>query len=184
LSLIVVTISVQITEVVGRQVLAGRMPGQTDYPKVEQAAKAASSQDGRVLLDLGGIEVLSSSYFDAALWPLWSLTPELYPGLVRVPQAAVDDIELILRANQAALWSFKTEGDRSPRLFGAIDPALKLTLDRVAERGELTAGDLVEAKGSIGATAWSNRLASLHQLRLVRRRKDGRRLIYMLAWKE
>ncbi len=173
-----------IAEVVGRTVLAGRVPGQTDYPQIEQAARAAASQDGRVLLDLSGIGVLSSSYFDAALWPLWSLTPELYPGLAKVPLAAVDDIELVLRANQAAVWSFKTEGDRSPRLLGAIDPALKLTLDRVAERGELTAGDLVEAKGSIGATAWSNRLASLHQLRLVRRRKDGRRLIYVLAWKE
>jgi hypothetical protein len=184
LSLTVVTISVLITEVVGRQVLAGRVAGQTDYPQLEQAARAAASPDGRVLLDLAGIEVLSSSYFDAALWPLWSLTPELYPGLVRVPQAAVDDMELVLRANQAAVWSFKTEADRRPRLLGVIDPALRLTLDRVAEHGELTAGDLVEAKGSIGATAWSNRLASLHQLRLVRRRKDGRRLIYLLAWKE
>ena len=176
--------SVPIAEVVGRKVLAGRVPGQTDYPKIEQAARVAASQDGRVLLDLSGIGVLSSSYFDAALWPLWSLTPELYPGLAKVPQAAVDDIELVLRANQAAVWSFKGEGDRSPRLLGAIDPTLKGTLDRVAEHGELTAGDLVEAKGSIGATAWSNRLASLHQLRLVRRRKDGRRLIYLLAWKE
>jgi hypothetical protein len=176
--------TILIAKVAGRQTLAGRMPGKTDYPKIEQAARAAASEHGRVLLDLSGVEVLSSSYFDAALWPLWAVIPELYPSLVKVPQAAVDDIEIVLRPSGAAVWLFKSEGDRTPGLLGAIDLALKVTLDRVTKLGELTAADLVDVDRKIGLTAWSNRLAALHQLRLVRRRKDGRRLIYLPAWKE
>ncbi len=175
---------VTVAQVVRRGILAGRAAGQADYPKIEKAAKAAAEDDGRIMLDLTGVEVLSSSYFDAAIWPLWSLVPELYPALVKVPQTAIDDIEIILRANSAAVWSFKKDGDRSPHLLGAMDSTLKTTLGRVIDVGELTAGDLVDVDRSIGMTAWSNRLAALHQLRLVRRRKDGRRLIYVPAWKE
>jgi len=175
---------ISIAKVARRQTLAGRMPGKTDYPRIEQAARAAASGHGQVLLDLAEIEVLSSSYFDAGLWPLWRELPELYPSLVRVPRAALDDIEMVLHPSGAAIWLFKNEADQSPGLLGAIDPALKVTLDRVTKLGELTAADLVDVDRKIGLTAWSNRLAALHQLRLVRRRKDGRRLVYMPAWKE
>jgi hypothetical protein len=175
---------VAVAQVVGRDVLAGRAAGQADYPKVERAVRDVASEEGLVLLDLTGIGVLSSSYFDAALWPLWSVVPEVYPTLANIPQLARDDIEIILRANNAAVWCLKKDGDRSPSLLGAVDPALKTTLGRVLERGELTAGDLADVDRTIGMTAWSNRLAALHQLRLVRRRKDGRRLIYVPAWKE
>jgi hypothetical protein len=123
---------------------------------------------------------LSSSYFDAAIWPLWT-SGELFPVLARVPRAAVDDIEILLKANGGAVWSL---GKGTPSCLGVLDPSLATTLGRVIEKGELAAGDLLDVDPSIGATAWSNRLAALHQLRLVRRRKDGRRLIYVAAWKE
>jgi hypothetical protein len=178
------TTTVTVAQVLRREVLAGRAAGQADYPKIERTVRAAATADGRVMLDFTGVGVLSSSYFDAGLWPLWSVLPELYPTLSKVPQTAVDDIEIVLRANNAAAWCFRKDADRSPQLLGTIDSALKTTLGRVVEVGELTAGDLIDVDRSIGMTAWSNRLAALHELRLVRRRKDGRRLIYLASWKE
>ncbi len=174
---------VLVTQVVRRDVLAGRLAGQADHPKVQRAVATGATEDGRVTLDFTGVGVLSSSYFDAAFWPLWSALPEVYPTLARVPQAALDDIEIVLRANSSGVWCFKKNADR-PDLLGAVDPALKGTLGRVVELGELTAADLIDTDRSIGVTAWSNRLAALHQMRLVRRRKDGRRVVYMPAWKE
>jgi hypothetical protein len=166
------------------EVLAGRGQAYADYPKIEKAIRSSVREDGRILVDLSGIQIVSSSYFDAALWPLWSATPELYPALTKVAAVAMDDIELVLRAHAAAVWSFSSERDRHPKMLGTLDPVLKVTLGRVVEAGEVSAADLVSADASIGATGWSNRLAALHDLRLVRRRKAGRSLIYMPAWKD
>ncbi|MEO5927659.1 MAG: hypothetical protein ABIO72_03070 [Patescibacteria group bacterium] len=60
----------------------------------------------------------------------------------------------------------------------------ELVLERVVELGTATAADLSSNAQQIGLTAWSNRLAALFDLRLVRKRKDGRRLHYAPAWKE
>jgi hypothetical protein len=173
---------IEVAKVVNRGVLAGRASGQADQPKLAAAATAAAI-DGRVRLDFTGVEVLSSSYFDAAIWPLWTATAELYPALAKVPPSAIDDIEIVLKANGAALWWF-ADDSRPPAPLGPLDAQLRTTLDHVMAKGEATAGDLLEVDRSIGATAWSNRLAALHQIRLLKRRKDGRRLLYSPAWKE
>ncbi|MBA2540165.1 MAG: helix-turn-helix transcriptional regulator [Deltaproteobacteria bacterium] len=154
------------------------MAGINDRPKIEKAARAVAV-DGGVVVDCSGVEVMSSSYFDAAVWPLWSAS-ELFPILSKVPPAALDDIELVLKANSGAVWHL-AKGE--PRLLGQLDPSLVKTLDEVAKRGEVSAGDLAEVDRAIGPTAWSNRLAALYQLRLVRRKKDGRRLNYIVSWR-
>ncbi|MCC7536890.1 MAG: helix-turn-helix transcriptional regulator [Deltaproteobacteria bacterium] len=168
-----------VTRLLGRTVLAGRAAGQADKHKLETAALAAVI-DGRVAFDLGGVEALSSSYFDAAIWPLWK-SHEVFPSLSNVPPVAVDDIKIVLAASGGAVWC---TGPGKPQLLGELDPSLATTLDRIVRVGELSASDLLELDRRIGATAWSNRLASLYELRLVRRRKDGRRLLYRPAWKE
>jgi len=85
-------------------VLSGRLHGAADQPKLQAAVSAVKS--GVVLLDLGGTEFLSSSYFDAAIWPLWATVgEETYPMLGNVPDAAADDIEIVLKEQSAAIWS-------------------------------------------------------------------------------
>jgi hypothetical protein len=173
-----VAASFNLAETVKRNVLAGRMQGATDKGKIEKVARAAAV-DGRIAIDCSGIEVMSSSYFDAAVWPLWSL-PDLFPVLTKVPATVIDDIEIVLKANGGAVWCFiKTE----PRIVGTLDPTLDRTVQEIVKRGEVSAGDLLDLDRAIGPTAWSNRLASLYTLRLVRRKKDGRRLNYVAAWK-
>ncbi len=167
-----------LAETVKRDVLAGRMQGTSDKAKIEKAARAAAV-DGRVAIDCSGIEVMTSSYFDAAVWPLWSIA-DFFPMLVKVPTTVIDDIEIVLKANSGAAWHV-TKGE--PRIIGALDPTLDRTVQEVVKRGEVAAGDLLDVDRAIGPTAWSNRLASLYNLRLVRRKKDGRRLNYVAAWK-
>ena len=170
--------SFNLADTVKRTLLAGRMQGNADKGKIEKAARA-SAVDGRVAIDCSGIEVMTSSYFDAAVWPLWSIA-DFFPMLVKVPTAVIDDIEIVLKANSGAAWCV-TKGDA--RIIGALDPTLDRTVQEVVKRGEVAAGDLLDLDRAIGPTAWSNRLALLYSLRLVRRKKDGRRLNYIAAWK-
>src|ERR1700733_183361 len=172
------TATFNLAETVKRSVLAGRATGAADKLKIEKAARSAMN-DGRVLVDCSGIEVMSSSYFDAAVWPLWTI-PEMFPVLTKVPPTVVDDIEIVLKANGGAVWSF-TKGE--PRIIGPLDQFLTRTVNEIVRRGEVSASDLIDVDRAIGATAWSNRLATLYHLRLVRRKKDGRRLNYVPAWK-
>lgn len=173
--------SISIAEVVDRQVLAGRAQGLRDFPRIEAAVGDATEHDDRVVLSFIGMEVITSSYFQAAVWPLWSRQPEVFPTLADLSRATLDDIELVLRAHSAAIW---VKQDREPTLHGVLDPQLMATLEGVLRIPSASASDLLEVDRSIGATAWSNRLAALHQLRLVRRRKNGRRLVYAAPWKE
>lgn len=167
-----------LAEAVRRTVLAGRVAGTGDKSKIEKAARNAAV-DGRVAIDCSGIEVMSSSYFDAAVWPLWSLA-DFFPLLTKVPAHVIDDVEIVLKANGGAVWCF-TKGE--PRIVGALDPTLERTVQEIVKRGEVSAGDLADLDRAIGATAWSNRLAALYNLRLVRRSKDGRRLNYVATWR-
>jgi len=167
-----------LAETVKRTVLAGRIAGAGDKSKIEKAARAAASE-GRVAIDCSGIEVMSSSYFDAAVWPLWSLA-DFFPIMTKVSAHVIDDIEIVLKANGGAAWCL-TKGE--PRIVGALDSTLERTVQEVVRRGEVSAGDLADLDRAIGATAWSNRLAALYNLRLVRRSKDGRRLNYVATWR-
>lgn len=177
-----------LARLVDRRVLAGRASGHADRPKIAGAAERLSPT-GLILIDLAGVEVLSSSYFDAALWPLWTVTPpDTFPILLNVSTDAADDIKLVLKGVGAAVWIATTNpteaSPNDPVLLGELDPSLSLTLGTVMARKETTAADLLSVDASIGATAWSNRLAALYQLRLARRRKEGRRLVYVTSWKE
>ncbi|MDI3290720.1 hypothetical protein QHF83_45830 [Polyangium sp. 15x6] len=175
-----------VVQVVGRTILAGRLAGQGDCPLLVAAARQVPGGSPFVL-DLAGVEVISASYFSAALWPLWSLNePEVYPVLANIPADGVDDILLVLKDQNAAVWRERSALPRghAPELLGTLDPPLKTTLQFVLEKGEATAADLFESDRTIGVTAWSNRLAALYQIRILRRRKDGRRLIYAPSWKE
>lgn len=179
--------AVCVPKTVHRPILSGRLAGDADRPKLDAAVQRAMT-NGLVLIDLEGTEFLSSSYFDAAIWPLWAVTNEdFYPVLANVPAAAADDIAIVLQAHSAAIWSV-TPRKKAPfsgaRLLGTLDPPLEKIIALVQATGETTAADLASDRANepIGATAWSNRLALLHKLRLLRRRKDGRRLIYGLPW--
>jgi hypothetical protein len=171
-----------LTKVVGRNLLAGRAQGEVDAPRIQRATRDIALQ-GRVLLDLTGIELVSASYFDVALWPLWSPRAELFPMLAKVKADALDEIGFVLKAHAAAIWHLPEDAD-SPVLIGSLDAPLKKALDFVTQRSGSTAAELAETDTSVVATAMNNRLASLFEMRLVTRRKEGRRLVYLPVWEE
>jgi len=177
---------VSVSATVERQILSGRRAGESDWPKLESAVLRRADR-GVVLIDLSGAEFLSSSYFDAGVWPLWNLANEdLYPVLANVPGPVADDIKIVLAAHSAAIWS-ATPLDLqafNAELLGSLAPSLGKIIQHLQKNSETTAPDLASNRElePIGPTAWSNRLALLHKQRLLRRRKDGRKLVYALPW--
>jgi DNA-binding transcriptional ArsR family regulator len=179
--MIVMNAVVIVSEVVGRSALAGRQRGEQDAPVLRQAAREVAV-DQRVVLDLQGVDFLSASYFDAALWPLWSKQLELFPILRHVPADMVDEVYFVLKEHSAGVWI--DAGKNEPSVIGPLDDTLKKTLMVVTSRSGTTAGELADLDSSASATGMSNRLAALYDMRLVRRRKEGRQLVYVAAWKE
>ena len=77
----------------------------------------------------------------------------------------------------------KTEGKPQWRIIGQLPDHLVETLSAVIDKEEVTVRDLVEALGLDSVTACNNRIARLHQLRLVRRKativpEGGRQYCY------
>lgn len=72
------------------------------------------------------------------------------------------------------------------RILGKLEAAPALTLDLIQPGEEITADDLFRraGEGQINVKAWNNRLAELHRLRLLRRRKDGKSFKYRTIAKE
>jgi hypothetical protein len=180
---------VPLRSVVNRPILAGAPAGKCDFPHIERFILGAVPLSGAlVVLDFEGITVLSSSYFTAAFWPLWSQTfgIEIYPVLANLGPAIEEDARLSLLVLKTAAWVTSwSAGERSQySKLGQLDSTLEKALEAVQDARSATAADLLKYDSSIGMTAWSNRLSALFQQRLVRREKDGRRLIYSPSWVE
>lgn len=173
---------VDVANVIGRRVLAGRTNGEIDRLRLDELVRRTRSGDV-VVLDVGDVESMSSSYFSAALWPIWHREPEVFPILANISQDWAEDVQLVLRDRDFAAWHARWDsGLHAPTIIGELDSSLHATINHLIQKGEATAGDLLGLENGIGVTAWSNRLATLYQQRLVRRRKDGRRLIYAASW--
>ncbi len=71
--------------------------------------------------------------------------------------------------------------ERVAALMGALSSPTRIrVLFALLEAGELSAGDLAKAVG-MTASATSHQLRVLRDLGLVRRRRDGRQVFYVLA---
>lgn len=172
----------------GSSVLSGRLSGAAAWSRFQPLVMSAPT-GSLIVFDFADITVVTPSYFLAGIWPAWE-TPlgetEIFPSVANLPVDSVDDIELVLRDKGTALWQV-TLVDGEPReatRLGPLEDPLRLTLDLVVALEEATPSDLFERDRKIGLTAWSNRLNALYQHRLIRRRKEGRRMIYAATWKE
>lgn len=175
---------IPLRDLLGPSPLAGRIHGERDLSKIEDALRAGESDV--VILDFDKVELITSSYFLAAFWPLWGDRggQEWFPILANVGEQVLEDIVLPVRQGRGAIWTatWSAGSLREPRVEGDLETELRLTLRLALEQGEVTASSLHEQDASVGKTAWNNRLADLHRLRLLRRRKEGRQLIYVVPW--
>jgi hypothetical protein len=139
-----------------------------------------------VLLDYKGVDVVTGSWINATIVPLYRRAAEaeidLFPVLCNADADWLDDLTLLAKwthqcylvANQCKLPI------RRATLVGSLDPAQRSTLDAVMDFREVTGAELERQKpeAEIRATAWNNRLKDLHERRLLRRIKRGREQVY------
>lgn len=167
-----------------KEVLAGRVAGEALKQILDRRLRE-TTRGALVLLDFAGIAHMTSSYFLGGLEWLWALRdPDLFPVVVNAAVEVVEEIELVARARGLKPLLGSAE-------HGVVTGAEPVNMDeeelrtyRQVERlGEATAADLYRFNPKIQPTGWSNRLALLHEARLLRRRKEGRQLVYSVSWR-
>ena len=155
---------------------------------------------GVLILDFDNVEMMDYSFADEALGTLYSrLAAKEYPDryLVlltdesEITSALLENVEVALNQREVAALvvpraTFDTlRGDKKVewRIIGQLPDHLIETLSAVIDKEEVTVRDLVDALGLDSVTACNNRIARLHQLRLVRRKasivpEGGRQYCY------
>lgn len=176
---------VQLKQFANRGLLRGRPQGRTHF--AELCTILSNSTAGEIIfLDFSGIKAVNGSWLNASLGELYRWASEernnVFPILVRFPVDDLDELELVAQINEQVFLVADTPQEplNSVQLVGRLDETLRITLLAIIKRGEATGADLgAEVPGEgIGATAWNNRLKDLFKLRLLNRRKHGRRQIY------
>lgn len=155
---------------------------------------------GVLILDFDNVEMMDYSFADEALGTLYSrLSAKEYPDryLVlltdesEITSALLENVEVALNQREVAALVVpraafdKSRGDQKVdwRIIGQLPAHLIETLSAVIDKEEVTVRDLVDALGLDSVTACNNRIARLHQLRLVRRKasivpEGGRQYCY------
>lgn len=172
------------------QTLAGRLSGERDRAVFEELVR--KSVAAAVVIDFEGVQVVTSSYFLAGMWPLWNDRGdrEVYPILANVSDDIREDIVLPVRSCKAAVWMGTWTGAQydAPKVVGELDVELRHTVSLAVEQTQVTATTLYDLDTQpedrrVQKTAWNNRLAALHQLRLLHRYKASRQLVYAVPWR-
>ena len=154
---------------------------------------------GVLAVDFDGVEMMDYSFADEALGTIFSRMsgkeyPDRYLVLIvkddPVAHALLENVEVALSQRDAAAITVPVEqlprleltlaDDADPksegqnvlawRVIGKLPDHLIETLSAVMDQGQATVRDVVEALQLDSVTACNNRIARLHQLRLVRRK--------------
>lgn len=161
---------------------------------------------GVLVLDFDNVEMMDYSFADEALGTLYSRLaakeyPDRYLVLVtdesEITGALLENVEVALNQREVAALvvprevfsgtsANKNKGKDKKiewRIIGQLPEHLIETLAAVIDKQEVTVRDLVDALGLDSVTACNNRIARLHQLRLVRRKasivpEGGRQYCY------
>jgi hypothetical protein len=171
--------------------LNGSVTGEAHAEQVAKLLGEAAAPTAEILvLDFQGVESASSSYLKRLLNPLLApseggddCSRQLSPVVVNVESADLkEDLEDYLNGHHRALICAKMSGERLRfgNLLGQLDGAAEETFDELRQLKQATAAQLYERHGNrtTNQTAWNNRLAQLVELRIARRKKDGRFWIY------
>ncbi len=157
---------------------------------------------GVLVLDFDNVEMMDYSFADEALGTLYSRLaakeyPDRYLVLVtdesEITGALLENVEVALNQREVAALVVPrevfsgTNKDKDKkiewRIIGQLPEHLIETLSAVIDKQEVTVRDLVDVLGLESVTACNNRIARLHQLRLVRRKasivpEGGRQYCY------
>ncbi len=179
----------------------GATLGEEHIASANSRIRIAIQEDTLLLLDLSDVLSITPSYLKATL--LWALECgrteaqqksslkktrlgseplKLFPAVSGCSLDVASDIhEFFAGRGLPILHITKRRADRllAAQVFGSLDPLLFRTLDALVEKRTATAAELAEQSAeSISVNGWNNRLADLHLLRLVTRRREGKFWIY------
>ncbi len=181
--------------------------------KVQQELDAVLRQlppDSVLAVNFDGVEMMDYSFADEALGTLYSrMAAREYPdrylilaaGDDELSQNLLENVEVALHQREIAalvlpkaIFDSLTSGSDAPlsgeerqnlqwRVIGTLPPHLVETLRAVMDKEQVTVRELADALQIDSATACNNRIARLHQLRLVRRKaaivpEGGRQYCY------
>jgi hypothetical protein len=174
---------VSVVKLLGKRLL-GRTAGKRDFATLcGEIAQAAQGE--AVVLDFAGVEVLTGSWANSALVPLYRWASDddnnVFPLIYGIDREWRDDLRLIAEWNHHCylLASQKKESPRSAVLIGSLESGQRSTLDAVQTFGEVTGVQLEQdIHDGVQATAWNNRLRDLFNKRLIRRERRGREQVY------
>lgn len=179
----------------------GATLGQELIATAEPRIRAASEEDTLLLLDLSEVLSVTPSYLKATLLsaagpyrseaqpPSPIANTAVNPKAVNLYAAvtgcsrdvAVDVHEFFQGRGLPILHITKRRAEHllAAQVLGTLDPLLLKTLAALVEQRSATAAQLAERSDeSISINGWNNRLADLHSLRLVARRREGKFWMY------
>ncbi len=173
---------IAVRAVTGREILAGKSDGMRDFPKMLDAVEQTPPGD-TVVLDWGGIEIATASYFGATLVALlrMAMAGELdrYFIVTNLNRTCLDELKLVLEYQGLVvlLGDWKGGHIRKVQVLGTLESPYAATLEAVQKLLCASATELHQGQQGgavIGKTGWINRLSNLHRLRLIRKERVGR----------
>src|SRR6185295_674028 len=166
------------------QQLQGQLAGKRHYARTCELLSQAKPGE-LVMLDFQGVEVVTGSWLNAMIVPLyrWAADEQidLFPVLCNPRHDWLDDLRLVAEwTHQCFLVANAKTTPRKAKLVGSLDPGQQTTLEAVLGLREVTGAELERERPdeSVKATAWNNRLKDLHNKRLLRRTRKGREQLY------
>lgn len=133
-------------------------------------------------LDFRGIHVATSSFLRESVIGFRDFArgtrQNIYPVVANAEPAVTEELEFFVKARGDVLWRCDLDDAGSPisaSLIGDLEPAQRVTFDKVSELGTVTAPSLAATDGgTIGSTAWNNRLSALAGKGLIVERRVGK----------
>jgi len=180
------TVRLNALKITGSKYLVGKIGGQRDLPKF-MAAVTATPDDSTVILDWSGVAHASASYFGSAILPILRMTTngdlDRYFIFTNVNQNSLDELKLVADHLNfvVLLGDVNRNSIENIRVIGKLESPYSETFEAISNAQTASAATLHKMQNKnmkIGKTGWANRLAYLSELRLVRKQKVGRELVF------
>jgi len=145
-----------------------------------------AEQAGAVILDFAGIESASASYLKRLFNPFFarpggpdSFPHEVSPILTNVKSSDLkEEIEDYLggKGRVLIIADLRHDQPKFRQLLGSLDGAAAETFEELRRLKKSTAAELYERhrEETTNQSAWNNRLVQLLDMRIARRRREGR----------
>ena len=181
-------IRIDAQKLTGLDTLVGKTGGLRDFPKFMSAV--AEAPDGStIILDWSAVELATSSYFGSAVIPIIRMTVvgdlDRYFIFAGLNQTSSDELKLVIEHTGLVVFLGDLDRNGKPRnlrVLGKLESPYAETLTAIQSAESASASGLHRQQHRtgtrIGKTGWVNRLSHLHRLRLLKKHKVGRELVF------